>query len=34
MSSFEYLNKPDFPVLAKNLFEIFADNMSVIAPTG
>ena len=32
--SFEYLNKPDFSVVAIELFNILADNMSVIAPTG
>ena len=34
MISFEYLNKPDFPEVAKDIFDILADNMTVIAPTG
>ena len=34
MISFEYLSKPDFPILAQAIFDILADNMSVIAPTG
>ena len=34
MIKFGYLNKPDFPVIAKTIFDILADNMSVIAPTG
>ncbi len=34
MISFEYLNKPDFSVLAQAIFDILADNMGVIAPTG
>ncbi len=32
--SFEYLNKPDFSALARQIFVILADNMTVIAPTG
>ena len=31
--TFEYLNKPDFSVVAKEIFNILADNMTVIAPT-
>ena len=31
---FEYLNKSDFPTYAQQVFDILADNMSVIAPTG
>lgn len=34
MIKFGYLNKPDFPVIAQTIFDILADNMSVIAPTG
>ncbi len=34
MISFEYLNKADFPVIAQAIFDILADNMSEIAPTG
>lgn len=32
--SFEYVNKPDFPAVADDIFNILADNMTVIAPTG
>ena len=32
--SFEYLNKLDFPAIADDIFNILADNMTVIAPTG
>ncbi len=31
---FEYLNKPDFPTIACDIFNILADNMEIIAPTG
>lgn len=31
---FEYLNKPDFSALSIDIFNILADNMTVIAPTG
>ncbi len=31
---FEYLNKPDFPTIACDIFSILADNMEIIAPTG
>ena len=31
---FEYLNKPDFTALSNEIFNILADNMEVIAPTG
>lgn len=31
---FEYLNKPDFSVLSNDIFNILADNMTAIAPTG
>lgn len=34
MISFEYLNKSDFPTLAHTIFDILADNMTLIAPTG
>lgn len=34
MINFEYLNKPDFPKVAQEIFDILADNMTVIAPTG
>ena len=34
MISFEYLNKSDFFAYAIQLFDILADNMTVIAPTG
>ncbi len=34
MIKFEYLNKTDLPILAQTIFDILADNMSVIAPTG
>lgn len=34
MISFEYLNKPDFPTIAHTIFDILADNMTTIAPTG
>lgn len=32
--SFEYLNKSDFQIVARVIFNILADNMTVIAPTG
>lgn len=32
--SFEYVNKPAFSAVANDIFNILADNMSVIAPTG
>ena len=32
--SFEYVNKPDFSAVAGDVFDILADNMTVIAPTG
>lgn len=31
---FEYLNKSDFSAFARQIFDILADNMTVIAPTG
>ena len=31
---FEYLNKPDFTALSNEIFNILADNMEKIAPTG
>lgn len=34
MVSFQYLNKLDFPTVAKEIFDILADNMEKIAPTG
>lgn len=34
MITFEYLNKADFSHISNELFEILADNMTVIAPTG
>ena len=34
MISFEYLNKSDFPAIAHTIFDILADNMTLIAPTG
>ncbi len=34
MISFEYLNKSDFSVFAQQIFDILADNMEAIAPTG
>ena len=34
MITFEHLNKLKFPVTANKLFNILADNMAVIAPTG
>lgn len=34
MISFEYLNKQDFSVVSTKLFDILADNMTKIAPTG
>ena len=34
MISFEYLNKSDFSVFARQIFDILADNMTMIAPTG
>ena len=34
MVSFEYLNKSDFSVISKDIFNILADNMTIIAPTG
>ena len=32
--SFSYLNKSDFQTVARQIFDILADNMTVIAPTG
>ncbi len=32
--TFKYLNKSDFSVFARQIFDILADNMTVIAPTG
>lgn len=32
--SFEYLYKPDFSAVANDIFNILADNMTEIAPTG
>ena len=34
MISFEYLNKSDFSAFARQIFDILADNMTMIAPTG
>lgn len=34
MAKFAYLNKDLFPTYANTIFNILADNMSVIAPTG
>lgn len=34
MTTFEFLNKSDFSVVESEIFNILADNMSVIAPTG
>ncbi|MBQ2847266.1 MAG: hypothetical protein IJC37_01130 [Clostridia bacterium] len=34
MIHFEYLNKPDFLSVANEIFDILADNMEKIAPTG
>ena len=34
MITFEYLNKKSFIDTSKTIFDILADNMSVIAPTG
>ena len=34
MIRFEYLRKSDFSVLSQQIFDILADNMTVIAPTG
>lgn len=34
MISFEYLNKADFSAYKRQIFDILADNMTVIAPTG
>ena len=34
MISFEYLNKSNFPTVAHTIFDILADNMTLIAPTG
>ncbi len=31
---FEYLNKPDFPIVSTDIFNILADNMTSIAPSG
>ena len=31
---FQYLGKKDFASLSRQIFDILADNMSVIAPTG
>ncbi len=32
--TFSYLNKPDFSIVANDIFNILADNMEIIAPTG
>ncbi len=32
--SFEYVNKPDFSAVSDDIFNILADNMTAIAPTG
>lgn len=32
--TFEYLNKADFPAVSSVIFNILADNMEIIAPTG
>ncbi|MBP3445912.1 MAG: hypothetical protein J6K64_01395 [Clostridia bacterium] len=32
--NFEYLNKKDFVSLSRQIFDILADNMAEIAPTG
>lgn len=32
--TFEYMNKKDFVSLSRQIFDILADNMTVIAPTG
>ncbi|MBQ3128504.1 MAG: hypothetical protein IJC13_05655 [Clostridia bacterium] len=32
--NFEYLNKKDFVLLSRQIFDILADNMAEIAPTG
>lgn len=34
MIAFEFLNKLEFPVISIEIFNILADNMKVIAPTG
>ena len=34
MTTFEFLNKSDFSVISNEIFNILADNMTVIAPTG
>lgn len=34
MIRFEYLRKSDFSVISQQIFDILADNMTVIAPTG
>ena len=34
MIRFEYLRKSDFSVLSQQIFDILADNMTTIAPTG
>ena len=34
MITFEFLNKANFQVLSSELFDILADNMTLIAPTG
>lgn len=34
MICFTYLNKPDFSAIANEIFNILADNMEIIAPTG
>ena len=34
MIAFEYLAKSDFSVIANEIFNILADNMTIIAPTG
>ena len=34
MICFEYLNKLEFSKFAHQIFDVLADNMTVIAPTG
>ena len=34
MTTFEYLNKSEFSVISNEIFNILADNMIIIAPTG
>ena len=33
MITFEHLNKADFQILSSEIFNILADNMTIIAPT-